>query len=168
MTMPAPAPTPEDQSQPPRRPDRGLRFIALLKIGKALLITGLAFGFFHAINRDLGDSVRDLTIRLRIDPENHIIRILLEKLGTIPTRNFHRFGIISLIYAGELYLEGLGLWFNQAWAEYLLIFATGVWIPEEGYYCIQHFGWGRFSLLLLNLALLIYVILALIRKKRAH
>ena len=165
MTMPEKPTPPPDPGSAPKKKDPGLELIAVVKMVKGVLITGLAVGFFRAINEDLGEMVRVWTARLRIDPENHLIRLLLEKVTNINPRSFHTFGVISLIYAAELYLEGLGLWFNQAWAKYLLVVATGVWIPEEGYASFRHFSWSRVSLLLINLAVLLYVIWVLCRKK---
>jgi uncharacterized membrane protein (DUF2068 family) len=162
LDPPPAAPDPVPSAKPQ---DSGLKLIAVLKVAKAILITGLAVGFFRAIDKNLSDTVHDLTIKLRIDPENHLIRLLLEKLKLIDPKKFHTFGIISLIYASELYLEGVGLWFNQAWAKYLVVVATGFWIPEEGYSCLEHFTWERFSILLLNVAVLIYVIMELCRKR---
>jgi len=157
-----------DSSTATKPQDSGLKLIAVLKIAKALLITGLAVGFFRAIDADLGETLRNLTIRLRIDPENHLIRLLLEKLKLIDPKRFHTFGVLSLLYASELYIEGVGLWFNQAWAKYLVVIATGFFIPEEGYACIQHFSWGRFSILLINIAVLVYVIMVLCQKKQLN
>jgi len=167
MTMPEEPTSQPDQDAAPKKKDAGLELIAILKMVKGVLITGLAFGFFHAINQDLGETVRNWTVRLRIDPENHFIRLLLEKVTNINSRKFHTFGVISLIYASELYLEGLGLWFNQGWAKYMVVIATGIWIPEEGYATFQNFSWGRLSLLLINLAVLVYVVWVLCRKKKA-
>jgi uncharacterized membrane protein (DUF2068 family) len=163
---PTPAPPASGKAAQPR--DSGLKLIAVLKIAKAVLITGLAVGFFRAIDADLGETLRNLTVKLRIDPENHLIRLALEKLKLINPKQFHTFGVLSLFYASELYIEGIGLWFNQAWAKYLVVIATGFFIPEEGYACIHHFSWGRFSIHLLNIAVLIYVIIVLCRKKERN
>jgi uncharacterized membrane protein (DUF2068 family) len=136
----------------------GLRVIALIKIAKALLLTGLAFGFFRSINQDLGDTVRLITLHLRIDPENSFVRLILEKITNVDPHTLRTIGLITFVYAGELYVEGVGLWLNQAWAEYLLILATGGFLPWEARSCIVNFSWERLVLILLNLIALLYVI----------
>ncbi len=73
---------------------------------------GAGVRVFPGYQPGVGETARDLALRLRIDPENHYIRILLEKITSIEPRKFHTFGVISLIYAAELYLEGIGLWFD--------------------------------------------------------
>jgi uncharacterized membrane protein (DUF2068 family) len=147
-----------DTKQKPQRKVAGLRVIALIKIAKGLLLTGLAFGFFHAINRDLGETVRSITVRLRIDPENAAVRLLLEKIANVDPHTLRTIGLITFVYAGELYVEGIGLWLNQAWAKYLLIVATGGFLPFEARACIVNFSWERLILILLNLVALLYVV----------
>jgi len=132
--------------------------IALIKIAKALLLTGLAFGFFRSIDRDLGETVRLITFHLRIDPENSVVRVLLERIANINPHTLRTIGLISFVYAGELYIEGIGLWLNQAWAEYMLILATGGFLPFEARACIVDFSWERLILILLNLVALLYVV----------
>ena len=135
-----------------------MRVIAILKIAKALLLSGLAIGLFRSINRDMAETVRTLTFRLRIDPENFFVRLLLEKLTNISPKTLHRIGVITFVYAGELYLEGIGLWLNQAWAQYLLVVATGLFVPWEAKSCLFDFSWERLLLLLVNLIILRYVV----------
>ena len=132
--------------------------IALIKIAKGLLLTGLAFGFFRSIDRDLGETVRLITFHLRIDPENTFVRLLLEKITNINPQTLRTIGLITFVYAGELYVEGIGLWLNQAWAKYLLIVATGAFLPLEARACIVRFDWERLALLLVNLVVLLYVV----------
>ena len=144
----------------------GLRLIAALKVVKGLLLTGLAFGIFHSINKDLGETVRRITFNLRIDPENHFIRLLLEKLTSIAPKTLRTVGWITLFYAAELYAEGVGLWLNQAWAKYLLLIATGFFIPEEAFTCIQSYNGWRLGLLIVNIVVLLYVIWILWPQRR--
>ena len=129
-----------------------------MKLAKALLLTGLAFGIFRSINQDMADTVRRITLHLRIDPENSFIRLLLEKITNIDPHTLRTIGLVTFVYAGLLYVEGVGLWLNQAWAEYLLIVATASFVPWEAKALIVNFSWERLVLILLNLAVLLYVV----------
>jgi uncharacterized membrane protein (DUF2068 family) len=163
--MSSPAETPPAPVAPPKSKITGLGVIGLMKIGKGLLLTGLAFGFFSSINSDLGETVRKITFHLRIDPENYFVRLLLEKVAKIDPRTLRTIGLITLLYSTELFIEGIGLWFNQAWAKYLVILATGFFLPVELYSCIHLFKWDRLALLLVNFAVLLYVIRIVWRQK---
>ena len=143
----------------------GLRLIAAAKIAKAVLFTGLGFGLFRSINSDLGETARKLALHLRIDPESHFMRLFLEKVANVTPKSLRTYGVISFLFALELYIEGVGLWLNQGWAKYMVVVATGFFLPVEASACIRHFSWERISFLLLNLAVLVYVIWVLCRKK---
>lgn len=143
----------------------GLRFIAGIKLAKGVLLTGIGVGFFHAINHNLGETMRKIANHLRIDPESHMFRLILEKTTNIEPRRLRTFGLISLLFAAELYAEGIGLWLNQAWAKYLLIVATAIFVPEEVRNCIVRFTWERLGLLAVNLALLVYVLVSVLHRK---
>lgn len=144
--------------------DTGLQLIAIIKMVKGVLLLGIALGVFHMLNSDITDTVRKLAIHLRIDPENHVLQVLLEKLTDLKPRELRNFGFISLFYSADLFAEGIGLWLNQTWAKYLLVIATGLFVPEEAYACIHHFTWERLLLLFLNIAVLAYVAQFLWRK----
>ena len=137
--------------------DKGLQVIAVIKMVKGVLLFGIGIGVFRLINRDVGDSMHRLTARLRIDPENHAVQYLLEKVTNIPPRTLRNFGLLSLFYSADLFAEGIGLWLNQAWAKYLLLVATGLFVPEEAYACVLHFSWERLLLLLVNVGVFVYV-----------
>jgi uncharacterized membrane protein (DUF2068 family) len=144
----------------------GLRVIALIKVAKGLLLTGIAFGFFRSINHDLGETMRKVAFHLRIDPENRIFRVVLEKVANVSPKTLRTFGVISLLFAAELFAEGVGLWLNQAWAKYLVVVATAVFIPEEIRACILGFRWEKLGILGINLAVLLYVVWVLGRRRR--
>src|SRR6266403_1249223 len=40
-------------------------------------------------------------------------------------------GILALFYCGVLFTEGIGVYMQKRWAEFLMIFATGALIPLE-------------------------------------
>jgi len=153
-----------DSSAPPRK-ITGLRLIAAIKIAKGVLLTGIGLGLFRAIDHDLGETTRKVALHLRIDPENHMFRIILEKATNIEPHTLRTFGLISLLYAAELYVEGVGLWLNQAWAKYLVVIATALFVPEEVRACFIAFSWERAGLLAVNIAVLFYVIWVLWRPK---
>jgi uncharacterized membrane protein (DUF2068 family) len=151
---------------PPRQKNAGLRVIALIKIGKGLLLTGIGLGFFHSINHDLGETMRKIAYHLRIDPENRMFRLLIEKIADISPKTLRTYGLVSLLFAAELFAEGVGLWLNQAWAKYLVVVATAAFIPEEIRACIAGFRWEKLGILAVNLAVLIYVVILLGWRRR--
>ena len=55
--------------------------------------------------------------------------------------------------------EGLGLWFGTAWAEYVVVVSSGIFVPEELLATIRHFSWLKLGFLIVNAAILVYVVI---------
>lgn len=145
--------------------DRGLLAIGLFKLGKALLFFSLGVGAIHLLHKDLGDEVLRLAKELKFDPESKLVALLLEKVDLIDE---HRLRLISLgtfAYSVLALTEGIGLMLEKVWAEYLTLFLTVSFLPWELYELWHHLNWFRLSLLLINLAVLWYLVWVL-RKKR--
>ena len=165
MTKQDETPSAAPQGRQPQPGVAGLKAIAVVKFVKGLLLAGLAVGFFSSINTDLAETVRKITVHLRIDPENALVRLLLEKIARISPKTLHTIGLVTVFYTVELFAEGVGLWLNQAWAKYLLVVATGFFLPWEAKRCIDDLAWDRVALLVLNLAAFVYVVWVLWRQR---
>jgi uncharacterized membrane protein (DUF2068 family) len=83
--------------------------------------------------------------QLRIDPDNQFIGALLSKLQLFLT-------------------EGTGLLFRKRWAEWLTIVATSSLMPIEVYERVKEFTGVRLLALLINDAVVLYLIY-LVRQK---
>jgi uncharacterized membrane protein (DUF2068 family) len=145
--------------------DRGLLMIGLFKLGKALLFFFLGMGAIHLLHKDLGDEIMRLARELRFDPESKIVSLILEKVDLIDD---HRLKLISLGtfgYSALALTEGIGLMLEKVWAEYLTLILTISFLPWELFELSRHPNWFRLSLLLINLAVLAYLIWLLKKKK---
>jgi uncharacterized membrane protein (DUF2068 family) len=156
------------QSEPSEPPtyDKGLRIIAVLKFAKGILFLAISFGIFRLINQDVAELARRLAAHLRIDPENHYLRQLLEKLTDLNPRKIRNLGFLSLFFSADLMIEGVGLWYNQTWAKYLVLLATGFFLPEEIRACVEVFTWDKLALLCLNLTFVAYIAWILLPHRR--
>lgn len=71
--------------------------------------------------------------------------------------------LVSIGYAGLLLVEGVGLWIEVAWAAYLTVSSTALFLPFEVYEVLQHVSMLRMMVLLVNLAIVIYPLIQLKR-----
>jgi uncharacterized membrane protein (DUF2068 family) len=156
------------QQKKRRKSPRCLRLIAAVKLFKGVLLLGLGLGLFALVNSDLDEVAQKLTERLNIDPENHYVRVFLENVANIQPHTLRHFGMWSLIYSTILLTEGIGLWLNLQWAKYMVIVSTGAFVPEEVYLCLHKFNWFKLGVLALNIAILIYIILLVVRREKAE
>jgi uncharacterized membrane protein (DUF2068 family) len=147
------------------RRDRGLLAIGLFKLGKAILFFFIGIGALHLVHKDLGDEVMRLAARLKFDPESRVVTILLDKVDLIDAHRLKQISLATFGYSALALTEGVGLVLEKVWAEYLTLFLTASFLPWEIYELSRRPDWFRLSLLLINLAVLGYLIWALRRKR---
>jgi uncharacterized membrane protein (DUF2068 family) len=158
-------PTPTEPAQAPEHPGApaavkapfGLKLIAGAKIAKGAALACLSLGVFDMIHKDLTALALRFVQVARISPENKYVELGLEKLGLVEPATLVRLGMLSALYASIQLIEGLGLWFGAAWAEYMVVISTGLFVPEECLGLIHHPSWLRLALLVVNAAILVYV-----------
>lgn len=145
--------------------DRGLLLIGLFKLGKAALFFSLGIGAIHLLHKDLGDEVLRLTTKLRFDPESRFVSLLMDKIDLIDARRLKQISFATFGYSALALTEGCGLLMEKVWAEYLTLTLTLSFLPWELYELARRPDWFRLTLLLINIAVLAYLLWLLRRKK---
>jgi uncharacterized membrane protein (DUF2068 family) len=110
----------------------GLRFIALIKLAKAALLIAVGLGSLRLLNHDLSEVARSWARHLNIDPENHAAHWVIAWSASVQPDKIRHFGYFVLLFALDQIVEGVGLWYNQPWAKYLLLVATSIGFIWEG------------------------------------
>ena len=136
----------------------GLKLIAGAKIVKGAALACLSLGVFDLIHKDLTALAQRFVQVAKISPENKYVELALEKIGLVDPATLRKLGMLSALYATVQLVEGLGLWFGAAWAEYMVVISTGLFVPEECVGLMKSPSWLRFAILLLNAAILVYVV----------
>jgi uncharacterized membrane protein (DUF2068 family) len=145
--------------------DRGLLLIGLFKLGKAIFFFCIGVGAIHLLHKDLEDEVMRLAVKFRFDPESRFVALLLDKVDLIDVHRLRQIGVATFAYSGVALTEGVGLLLEKVWAEYLTLILTISFLPWELYELVRRPDWFRLSLLLINLAVLAYLVWLLRRKK---
>ncbi len=147
-------------------PPKMLRIIAAIKLAKGVMLAGVALGLFSIVHRDLDQLAQQLVDLMRISPENHYAKLLLEKAGLIQPHSIMTAGIATAFYSAILLSEGVGLWIGASWAEYVVIFTTGFFVPEEILSMVRGPSLTKAIVIAANAAILGYVIAVVWRKRR--
>jgi len=150
----------------PVKPPKVLRLIAAIKMVKGVLLAGVALGLFSIVHRDLDQLAQGFIDFIRISPENHYAKLLLEKAGVIEPHSIVTAGIASAFYAAILLTEGIGLWIGAAWAEYVVVVTTGFFVPEEILSMTHAPSLTKAIVIAANAAILGYVIALVWKKQR--
>jgi uncharacterized membrane protein (DUF2068 family) len=143
----------------PRRPGHraGLRLIAAFKLGKGALLLVAALGLLGLAPADLGARIEHWVTVLRMDPDSERIHALLHRVAGVDVRVLREFGVGSFVHSALLLTEGLGLWFERRWAEYLVVLVTASFVPFEVLALVRHLTALRALVLALNLVILGYL-----------
>lgn|ERR1700676_1111796 len=148
---------------------RGLLVIAAYKFLKCIGLLLLGFGALRFVHGDRAAAVAHWVDILRIDPHNHYVNVLLEKLANADARKLHQFSVGTFFYAALFLCEGIGLALRQRWAEYLTIISTASLIPIEVLEIYKGISVLRIVLLLGNILIVWYLVHELrMGKKRAR
>lgn len=141
-----------------RHGGRALLAIAIFKFVKGAVLLALAFGALSLLHKDVASQVEHWLDELRVDPDNRFIGALLTNLQLVHTKELKELSALGAGYAALFLTEGTGLLFRKRWAEWLTIIATSSLLPFEMYELARKFTAVRLLALLINAAVVLYLI----------
>jgi uncharacterized membrane protein (DUF2068 family) len=144
----------------------GLLLIGLFKLAKSVFFFCMGIGAFHLMHRDLSEAALRLAADLHFDPEWRITTLLVEKVTLIDPQKLREIGFATFAYSALALTEGVGLLLEKAWAEYLTLSLTVIFLPWELWELVRRATEVRVALLLINLAVLGYLLWILERKRK--
>jgi uncharacterized membrane protein (DUF2068 family) len=161
----APATTPaKDRSGDGPANDRLLPWIAAERTVRAVLLIAIGLVLITHPHADWGKTITDLTNRLGFDPRSNGIQRIIAKVRAISPDKYTVFGIIAIAYGLLEGVEGYGLFRRRAWAEYLTVVATCVLFIPEIDELTKSLTFLKVGALLVNLAVVVYLIYRLRRR----
>lgn len=142
-----------------------VKAIGGFKLVKGLLLLIVAGGILSHINADWENSLAHLLRNFYFDPDSKYFTGLMTKVANLsPNRHLV---IIGMSCYGLLFcVEGVGLLLQKRWAEYLTVIATGSFVPLEIYETVKQVSVTRVIVLILNVAVVVYLIVRLKRDKQ--
>ena len=136
----------------PGKSVRYLKLIAIFKIAKGCLLLGLGFSLLFLNARDAWmDRISDWIDAEILLGHSHYVTFLLNKLqAVLAGGQLRATGFLALFYCTVLFTEGIGVYMQQRWAEFLMVFATAALIPLEVRHIWHHPTAAAFFILLAN------------------
>lgn len=140
--------------------------IAAYKFAQALLFAALGVGALRLLHKDVGDLVQQLVDHLRFNPESRFVNFILERASDVDDRMLRRIGAVVFCYAGLGMLEGIGLYLEKAWGEYLTLAITASFLPWELFEVFRRLTMMRTSLLIINFLVFLYLLKVVVDRGR--
>ena len=141
--------------------DAFIKVIIVERIVKSTVLFVAAISLIVAGRTGYLDRIADYAEnQLNLNVGHSIVITLLFRLVAY-IGNFNHVTIIAvagMLYAALEATEGVGLAMRRRWAEYLTVIATGILIPYEAYEVVSHTTFFKIGALLLNLAVVGYLV----------
>lgn len=149
-----------------QRHNRLLLLIAVYKFLHATLFFAIGIGAHRLLHKDIADQLELLARHLRFNPESRLVNFILEKASLINDPVLRRIGFVAFCYAALTLAEGIGLYLEKAWGEFLTLAITASFLPWEVFEIIRHVTWIRIGLLTINFLVFIYLLRLVIDRAR--
>ena len=148
--------------------NRWLELIGIFKICKGVFFVLVGVGVLKLVHRDLADMLFRLALNLRIDPENHLVSLILERTQALTPHRLRWIGAAVFFDAGLDFIEGTGLMLRKTWAEYFTLILTASFLPWELFEIVRHVTLTKVALTILNVLVVIYLAYVLKQRAAAH
>jgi uncharacterized membrane protein (DUF2068 family) len=136
----------------------GLAVIAVFKVVKGVLLLLVGLGLLKLVHAEIATLFSLLIEGLHLNADSRLIHALVLKIDALQPNSVLLAALVSLGYAGMLLVEGIGLWLEFTWAAYLTVVSTSLLLPFELYEVIEQVSVLRIGVLLLNLAIVAYLV----------
>ncbi|MDQ6938590.1 MAG: DUF2127 domain-containing protein, partial [Verrucomicrobiota bacterium] len=146
--------------------NKSLLVIAIFKFVKGCLLLALAIGLLRLLHHDVAHTLTRIANALRVDPNNRYLIDLLARAQLISDKNIGVASGLTFVYSGLFFVEGLGLFFEKVWAEFLTVIVTSLFIPLELFEIARHPNFWKIATLFINLAI-VACLIWIIRKQKS-
>jgi uncharacterized membrane protein (DUF2068 family) len=150
----------------PASAHKALRAVALFETLKGSIALVVGFGLLSFIGRDAEEFAERLVNRMHLDPAQHFARLFINGMADLSTSRLWLFAGFAAIYATVRFVESYGLWHARRWAEWFAALSGAVYVPFEIYELVRRQTWLRASALIVNLAVVAYMVWLLTEARR--
>ncbi|HSP35069.1 MAG TPA: DUF2127 domain-containing protein [Thermoanaerobaculia bacterium] len=147
------------------RSDRILRLIALFRFAKAVLLIAGGFAALRLLDPRMAYVVADWMSRLPYAAQHAFAQQAIATIFRLSPERIEVIAAGAFAYAALFITEGTGLWMRKRWAEWLTVIATLSFIPFEVWEVVRKPWPLAIAVLLLNIAIVIYLLVRLRRVK---
>src|ERR1700736_2969352 len=144
------------QAPPPRF--GMLRTIALYKLLKVVLLLLAAYGEHRLHDASLSAKLLTWAEARPSGLEHDVVTRVLQWFSGLSESKMHALRFVTLTYAVVFAIEGIGLWMQKRWAEWLTTIITASLIPLEVWEFVSRPSLGKAAVVVGNAAIVAYLI----------
>jgi uncharacterized membrane protein (DUF2068 family) len=145
------------KKQTPKERTLTIHLIALEKVTKATVLIVAGLRLLSLLGQDVHERAMEFINRHGIDLANRYVQMGLEKLSGIGDTQIVEFSVAAFVYAIVILVEGIGLWMQYRWAEYMTVITTALFVPFELYELYERFTIIRIAIIAINIFIVWYL-----------
>ena len=134
-----------------------LRTIALYKLLKVMLLVMIAWGEIRLHDATLSAKLLSWAANRPQGLEHDLVTRALAWFSGLSESRVHALRFVTLTYAAVFAVEGIGLWMQRRWAEWLTTLITASLIPLEIWELIHRPSIGAVLVLVANILIAGYL-----------
>ena len=154
------------RTEGPQNRNRLLLLIAVYKFLHALFFFAIGIGAHHLLHKNIADQIELFARHLRFNPESRLVIFILRKASIINGRVLERISLVAYCYATLTLIEGIGLYLEKAWGEFLTLIITASFLPWEILEIFRRLTWVRVGLLTINILVFAYLLRLVLDRAR--
>jgi uncharacterized membrane protein (DUF2068 family) len=134
-----------------------LRTIALYKLLKVVILLLAAYGEVRLHDATLSAKILSWAAALPHGLEHDLVTRALVWFSGLSESRVHALRFVTFTYAAVFAIEGIGLWMQRRWAEWLTTIITASLIPLEVWELIHRPSLGASAVLVANALIVGYL-----------
>jgi len=135
-----------------------LRTIALYKLVKVLLLLLAAYFELRLHDASLSAKLVTWAEARPTGLEHDVVTRVLEWFSGLSESKIHALRFVTLTYAAVFAIEGVGLWMQKRWAEWLTTIITASLIPLEVWEFLSRPNLGKAAVVIANSVIVAYLV----------
>ena len=146
----------------------GLRSIAVFETVKGLLGLAAAIAILTITHKDISDLAERAMNAVHLNPDSRIADWIFNATDRATPRGLMMIAIGGFAYALIRFAEAYGLWHAKVWAEWFALISGCLYLPLEVFQLVKHANLFKWSVLAINLMVVIYIALIRMESHRAR
>jgi uncharacterized membrane protein (DUF2068 family) len=134
-----------------------LRTIATFEAAKGIAVLLIGLGLLTLLHKDVQREAENFIVHLHLNPDRRISQALLHAASHVNDARLWTYASACLIYTIVRFTEAYGLWNRRVWAEYFALLSGSLYLPWEVLQVIEHATFWHWTMLLVNLAIVLYM-----------
>ncbi|TAK89437.1 MAG: DUF2127 domain-containing protein [Burkholderiaceae bacterium] len=147
---------------------RTLKAIAAFEALKGMAALVAILGLLDLMHHDIRHLAIELIGRFHLDPDAQYASILLHYADLLPGANIYALMALASGYILVRGLEAYGLWYDQAWGEWLGALSGGLYIPFEFIHLLHRPSLVNAAVLMANVFVVVFLAVQLWLRRRTY